>query len=422
MKIKQLAEAIFLFSRIENLLREHGGKGESFSDLVKSFNTRLHQEERLKANKQYADSIGYKFYRSGNYYLVKDQYDDEEGIEDECDRYEEIKEEWSEYLAYKRGLIGGFYNNLRTIGHARNQLMHQANYTIKNFPRFKRACYQVIDYLEKGKKPLFAINLHDNETLKKRITFIALDEPIFWFKYLLSLPIVYLLFQVNGICTSCSAYAFYGAVAGTALFFFHLLYMFGGILRFSFKSEGNIKGVLFLGFVGYMVIGYLGGEKNTESSKEEHAVSKLSALGTQQPCQYYYVQANRLNIRSDASLHASKVGTLKQNQKVCIIDKKQEWAYIDGKGWVASRYLAKTKKRVVREHKKSNKTDTKSRHSSPKPRKAVEIWHCEAKAKRASGWVEKVGKSSAIAGALHQCEIRRVTETPCAITQCYRIR
>jgi len=425
MKKKQLAEAIFLFSRIENLLRQHGGKGESFSDLVKSFNKRLHHEEKLKAHKQYADSIGYKFYYDNGEYYIKDQYDYEYGIDDELEKYERSKQEWKEYIEYKRQLIGGFYNNLRTIGHERNQLMHQSGYQIKNFARFKKSCYQVIDYLEKGKTPWFPVSLHGNETFQKRVTHIALDEPIFWFKYLLTLPVVYWIFKYYGICTSCSEAAFYGTVAAIAFFFFHLLYMLLGMFTFSFKSEDNMKAMIFLGLVGFFTYGHFLGENNKVKEKiRQHSEDK-------QQCQYYYVKVKSLNIRQNSSVHAYKVGVLKQNRQVCVTREEGQWAYIAGKGWVAKKYLSKTKvytstdtakKTVYRTHKKEKSVQKKVKTIQKKVHKPVEVWHCDARAKRASGWVEKVGKQNAIKGALHQCEVRRVTDTPCSISRCYRVR
>ena len=425
MKKKQLAEAIFLFSRIENLLRQHGGRGESFSDLVKSFNKRLHQEERLKAKKQHADTVGYKFYYNGGEYYIKDQYEYEYGIEDELEKYERSKQEWREYIEYKRQLIGGFYNNLRTIGHERNQLLHRADYNIKNFARFKKACFQVIDYLEKGKTPWFPVSLHGNETLRKRVTHIALDEPVFWFKYLLTLPVVYWIFKYYGICASCSEAAFYGAVAGVSLFFFHLFYILLGLLAFTFKSEDNMKGMIFLGVIGFFAYGHFFGGDKVEAKRGEYA-----AVAKQQ-CEYYYVKAKSLNIRQNTSVRSSKVGALKHNQKVCVTREKEGWVYVDGKGWVAKKYLSQTKERnkqkvekktAVKSHKKENQTVKKVKKREKKVYKPVEVWHCEARAKRASGWVEKVGKENAIKGALHQCEIRRVTDVPCSISRCYQVR
>jgi uncharacterized protein YgiM (DUF1202 family) len=432
MKKKHLAEAIYLFSRIETLLREHGGTGESFSDLVKSFNKKIHREEKLKAKKQKADKIGYKFYYADGEYHIKDQYEYEYDIDEELFEYEESKRQWREYIEYKRGLIGGFYNNLRTIGHERNQLMHQADYHIPNFSRFKKACYQVIDYLEDGAKPLFPVSLHENESLRKKVTHIAVDEPLFWFRYLLTLPVVYWLFHRFGICASCSDMAFYGVLAGVSLFFFHLFYIALGVLAFTFKSEDNMKGVFFLVILGIVVYSNFT-DKEGRSSKRKKSDDTTASYRSGGECTYYYVKSSSLNIRAGTSVRSPKVGGLRHNEQVCVIRTKGDWAYVNHKGWVAEKYLSSTKVPALhtKKQKHTSKVDesrsdsqirVKQKIEKKKPKKKVEVWHCEARAKRASGWVEKVGKENAVKGALHQCEIRRVTEIPCRITRCYQVR
>jgi len=416
MKKKNLAEAIFLFSCIEKLLRQHGGEGDSFSDLVKSFNKLFHTEESLKEDKQYADKIGYKFYYDGNSYHIKDQYEYEYDIEEELEKYGDIKKKWKEYLEYKRQLIGGLYNNLRTIGHERNQVMHRVDYTIKNFSRFKRACFQVIDYFEKGKSPWFIVKLHEKESIRKKLTTIALYEPMFWVKYSLTIPVIHELFRHYHFCTECSSFTYYSVIAGVSLFFFHLFFMFWGMITFFFKSEENMKIVLFLGLVGFMTYNYF----SSSSKEQKHLYESGTMLSSSK---YYYIRPKSLNIREKASSHARKIGVFRHNVKVCVSRTKGDWAYVKDKGWVSKRYLSKhkivLKRKVVKKVPVSHKKDTK--HSAKKKHKKVYVWHCIAKSKRASGWVEKSGKQNARSGALHQCKIRRVSNVPCKIVDCYKI-
>lgn len=68
-------------------------------------------------------------------------------------------------------------------------------------------------------------------------------------------------------------------------------------------------------------------------------------------------------------------------------------------------------KRSIKLTKKQKKTKTSST-----------VWHCTAKSSRASGWVERVGLQNAKNGALHQCNIRRQTNSVCRITNCYKVR
>ncbi len=430
---KSLAEAIFLFNRIETLLRQRGGQGESFSDLVKSFNVYLDKEPEIKAAKRRADSMGYKFYydRAEGTYQIKDQYLKERGIFDDLRTYKSCRQQHADYIAYKKGLIGGFYNNLRSIAFERNNLLHQGNYTIKNFPRFKKACYQVIDFLEKGKQPRFGIiNLHQNDSLRNRLTTFAWDTPSFWLRILITVPVVFWLFHYFNVCSDCSQTVTYVWIGIVSLFFYSMVFLLLDILRFTFRSEENMQAVVFgagIIFFGSMFLAHsCSGSKENISS---------TAVQDAKACTYYVVNANRLNVRAYASTTASRVARLLRNTKVCVTEKKGKWAYVKGKGWVYTRYLLPSgiiKPSTTALSKKTTKNSTHKVHPKnahkhvSKPKKFVAkhrpvvIWHCSAKSKRASGWVEKAGLEAAKKGALHQCEIRRQTEVPCRIVTCYK--
>ncbi len=431
---KSLAEAIFLFNRIETLLRQRGGEGESFSDLVKSFNAYLGKEAEIKAAKQRADRMGYKFYydRDKGTYNIKDKYLKEHGIFEDLRSYRECREEYARYMAYKKDLIGGFYNNLRSIAFERNNLLHQGNYKIKNFPRFKKACYQVIDFLEKNKRPRFGIiNLHRNHSLRNRLTTFAWDAPSFWLRIMITVPIVYWLFHYFNVCSVCSETVRYGWIGIVSLLFYPMLFMALDILRFAFRSEENMKAVIFgagVIFFGSIFLGHsCSGNKKQLSS---------SAVADAETCTYYVVNADRLNVRAHASTSANRVARLLRNARVCVTRTKGKWAYVKGKGWVYTRYLSpekqyagnratattekQTKKYVSKAHHTSSQQHVPAKKRPVRKHKPVVIWHCTAKSKRASGWVERTGLEAAKKGALHQCEIRRQTEVPCRIVNCYK--
>jgi hypothetical protein len=425
MKKKDIAEAIYLFSRIEKLLREYGGTGESFSDLVKSFNQYLAQEPQFKADKARADTIGYKFYWNSDFggYMIKDTYIYDDGIEEELEWYETVKERYSSYMQYKRGLIGGFYNNLRSIGYERNNLMHKYNYTIENFPRFKKACFQVIDYLERGKTPMNIINLHDNGSVRNRLTFMPLDYLSTWIKFFIALPIVYWFVFHYDLCSTCPEAVRYGIVVLGGYLFFSLLYLSFDFLAFAFRSEENMQGVVVLAMIIggiYFYFSHTNGQSSTHLS-EQHSIKKSA-------CQYYYVVAKSLNIRTNASIAAYKKGKLHRSERVCIDETRRGWAHLRNKdGWVALRYLSKKSsdlipKSNIRKKQITHVSHKQSIHSANKSRKKKQaiVWHCIAKAKRASGWVERLGLENAKKGALYQCEIRRQENEPCRIVSCYK--
>ena len=133
-------------------------------------------------------------------------------------------------------------------------------------------------------------------------------------------------------------------------------------------------------------------------------------------CQYYVPKTN-LNIRASKSTSSSKVGRVKKGEKLCITNKQNGWYYIKSKGWVASRYLNRYHK-VTPKKKRVQKKVTKKQ----KVKKPQVVWHCIAKSVRASGWADNLNQSRAKTSALHQCEIRRVSDKACQIVSCTALK
>jgi hypothetical protein len=129
-------------------------------------------------------------------------------------------------------------------------------------------------------------------------------------------------------------------------------------------------------------------------------------------CQKYITTAT-LNIRANHNLASDIIAKVAKNKKICIVASKDKWLYIKDKGWVYSKYTKKqkTKKKTIKKKKVVHKKKVDST-----------VWHCSAKSQRASGWAKSVDKNSAKKSALHQCEIRRVSDIPCSIIDCYKIR
>ena len=160
-------------------------------------------------------------------------------------------------------------------------------------------------------------------------------------------------------------------------------------------------------------------EKKTYSSKTYATEDKTKVKNTRRSnsgkstksntCNNYYVNANSLNLRSSASSNSTVMKKLKRNAKVCITDTQGSWSYVENSGWVASKFLTK----------KLKKTQTKKKTVTKKKDRAV--WHCEAKSQRARGWVERVGKQNAMNGAIRQCNLRKVTNSTCKISNCYKL-
>ncbi len=105
-ELKETMEALRLTQELENALKADGARGNSLSDMIKSY----------------------------------ERYD--------SDDFDEAYE----YRAYKRGLLHGRYNPLRWVAHERNQVMHQSGYLINNFTKFKYTLRDAIKYIKKGRK------------------------------------------------------------------------------------------------------------------------------------------------------------------------------------------------------------------------------------------------------------------------------
>ena len=152
-------------------------------------------------------------------------------------------------------------------------------------------------------------------------------------------------------------------------------------------------------------------DKNTADNSQENIYSRASKSSTKRKksCDNYYINANSLNLRSSASSNSTVMKKLKRNTKVCIEYTQGSWSYIENSGWVASKFLTK----------KLKKTQTKKKTVAKNKDRAV--WHCEAKSQRATGWVERVGKQNAMNGAIRQCNIRKVTNSTCKISNCYKL-
>lgn len=105
-ELKETMETLYLTKQLEDALKQNGACGTSLSDKIK-------------------------------YYQKKEEYD--------------FDESW-EFRAYKRGLLDGRYNPLRWVAHERNQVMHQNNYLISEYAKFKYTIKDAIKYFQSNMK------------------------------------------------------------------------------------------------------------------------------------------------------------------------------------------------------------------------------------------------------------------------------
>ena len=155
--------------------------------------------------------------------------------------------------------------------------------------------------------------------------------------------------------------------------------------------------------------------KNTDKDISNNSQKNMYTAGvknntqSEKKCDDYYINANSLNLRSNSNSNSTVIEKLKRNTKVCITYTQGSWSYVKNRGWVSSKFLSK----------KLKKTQTKKKTVTKK--KAQSVWHCEARSERASGWVERVGKQNSMNGAIRQCNIRKVTNSTCKISNCYKL-
>ncbi len=437
----QMAELLYFFHQIEKLMVKNGakklkvdGSPTSFSDKVKSF------DDFEKEPKDPGD-IGYKFYYDAGSYHIKDDYDYDKNINKELVEYEEHKLYKKRYWEYKNDILGGNYHTLKQIGHERNQLLHIYAYQIKNYSKFVKVCKSMMKYLESpDKKPFLGYESLDSTksvgiTDSKRTSYRSKSNKssnslsiMFWILGILSLVgIVKVLIYAYHI----EPYLVLGAIGyGVyALFTENLLpilavAVIGWFMIFSSNSSNERQYRNHDDKKTVRSVKYKKENTHTESKTKHHerAIQKENIVHNYDSqkrtssqrekvnkiCQYYYIQANKLHIRARASSTGRKVGSVSKNTKVCITKTKKGWSYIDGRGWVSSKFLSENRVKKMKKLKKKQVS-----------KKAV--WHCKAASQRASGWVEKLGKQNAIRGAIRQCELRRQTSTKCRIVNCYKL-
>lgn len=431
----QLAELLSLFHEIEKLMVINGagktksdGTPTSFNDKVKSF-------DKFEPEPPKPADIGHKFYFKYGSYHIKDQYDYESDIYEELEVYKKFKLHKQRHWEYKDQVLRGNYKTLIKIGHERNQLLHIYEYKIENYRKFIKVCRSMIKYLEDPEKiPLFAyknLNSEKDKNIKQESIFSIIMDKLknisssISNKFIyISSKVIYTLVIIIGLLLLAGLIKSLIVAWGIFTPLIFLILIVVGL----FVTASNPIPLLLVAVYGLVLL-YADYNVSFSSSKEKRVVKAPVKTNTvtdykaaekskymldgktekKEPCNYYYVQTNNLNVRSESNSRSSVVDKVNINEKLCITKKEAPWYYILDTGWVHNKYLA---------DKKVADTLVKKRLD----KKGVSVWHCKASSERASGWVERVGKQNAMNGALHQCEIRRVSKVKCSVDNCYQVR
>lgn len=127
-ELKELTVSLYLTRELEMELDKRSIVGASLSDKIKSFDRyeMPNKSAYIRNNNNDDDDFNYEDH---NDYAIDNGY---------------------LYRVYKRCLLGGRYNNLRWVAHERNQLMHQDNYFILEYWKFKRTLKSGLAYFRNG--------------------------------------------------------------------------------------------------------------------------------------------------------------------------------------------------------------------------------------------------------------------------------
>ena len=92
--------------------------------------------------------------------------------------------------------------------------------------------------------------------------------------------------------------------------------------------------------------------------------------------------------------------------------------------WAGTKAAATSVINSAAQQSRDKRTTTKKKRykskKSRKSRKKTVVYHCSAKALRASGWTESTSLAKAKKGAIRQCMKRRVSNKACLIQSCYK--
>jgi len=88
--------------------------------------------------------------------------------------------------------------------------------------------------------------------------------------------------------------------------------------------------------------------------------------------------------------------------------------------WAGTKAVVNSEVRKAQNYSKHKTKTKKSKRTRSKSRTKTVVYRCTAKALRASGWRESTNLAKAKKGAIRQCMIRRVSNKPCIIQNCYK--
>ena len=392
-----MAELLYLFREIDTLMVANGarfrnadGSFTSFDDKVKSFDT-------FEEEPQYPGDIEHMFEMKEGKYVIREEYLYDAGIKNKLLAYENYKTYEKRYEVYKKKILGGNYNTLKSIAIVRHRVLHLKDYKVWKYKPFKQDCQSMIKYLnEPDKKPFLSrykvpqkiiagtvvlAGLKDKRGVKKHsfwqnIRTVWNDTTVHdWYKDILfylggMLAVLYGLFTMLSKKLISIKDWDTGSYILFAIGLVTFLYYLPKIMRFiyglaqalvsfgkkSLYSDWYKMMFLFLGGI-FMIYAWLQ-YKGSSPRKRQHIVHTTIKQQHQKPiqkthkvqCRTAYVAVDTLHVREKPKSNSRIIDKVYKNHKLCIIKELPQWLYVQNRGWVYREHVSNTRVKTKRKN------------------------------------------------------------------------
>ena len=298
---------------------------------------------------------------------------------------------------YKKKILGGNYNTLKSIAIVRHRVLHLKDYKVWKYKPFKQDCQSMIKYLnEPDKKPFLSrykvpqkiiagtvvlAGLKGKRGVKKHsfwqnIRTVWNDTTVHdWYKDILfylggMLAVLYGLFTMLSKKLISIKDWDTGSYILFAIGLVTFLYYLPKIMRFiyglaqalvsfgkkSLYSDWYKMMFLFLGGI-FMIYAWLQ-YKGSSPRKRQHIVHTTIKQQHQKPiqkthkvqCRTAYVAVDTLHVREKPKSNSRIIDKVYKNHKLCIIKELPQWVYVQNRGWVYREHVSNTRVKTKRKN------------------------------------------------------------------------
>lgn len=408
----RMAEMLYLFKEIDTLMVANGARSRNPDGSFTTFDEKVNSFDGFEKEAQYPGDIEHMFKMKEGKYVIREEYMYDAGIKKKLLAYENYKTYEKRYEAYKKKILGGNYNTLKSIAIVRRKVLHVREYKVWKYKAFKQDCQSMIKYLKApDKKPFLShytlpkkmlagtvalAGLKGKQGLKKHSLWQSIRSAWgetathTWYKDILTylgglFAILYGLFYVLSKKMISIKNWDAGSYVLFAIGLLVFLYLLPKIMRFMYRLVASIVswGKSSIGSDWYkMVFLFLGGafmiylwlqHKGNLALKKPHITEPIVKHQYRKPiekkhsvkvktktakpmqkqeklqCRTAYVAVDTLHIRKNPNSRSAIIDKVYRNNKLCIVKQLAQWSYIWHRGWVYSEHISKT--RVKRKRK-----------------------------------------------------------------------